>query len=143
MHERHLLVTLKLYGRTQLMIMQTRRDKGGASILQSRAMPCFNATSAYPIGVLGQAHWPASRLVQGAGSPRYKLYNWTASSVQETIDDALGLTGWPMALSGGESAQRVTGITSMCQRWGWTKQFAALNTIVEPTLSSPQKTQND
>jgi hypothetical protein len=37
----------------------------------------------------------------------------------------------------------VTGITLMCQRWRWTKQFADLDTFMARTLSSQQKTPND
>jgi hypothetical protein len=124
------------------MNKQTRRDNDGVCVLKTRALPCFNATSAYPKGGLGQVHWLA-RLVQGAGSPRYNLYNWSTFWVQETIDEARCVTGWPMALPGGGPARRVTGITLVGQRWRWTKQFADLDTFMARTLSSQQKTPND
>lgn len=141
MQERPLLVILKLHGRTR-MINQTRRDHGKARVLKTPALPCFNSASASPKGALGQAHWLAS-LVQGLGSLRYNLYNWAALSAQEAVDAARCMTGWPMALPEGESAQRVAGITLVRQRWEWAKQFAALPILVEHTLISQQKTQND
>lgn len=142
MQERHLLVTLKLYGHTQLMIKQTRRDHDEACVLKTRALPCFNAKSAYPKSALGQLHGLAS-WVRRAGRSGYNLYNWAAFSVRETIDEAQRVTGSPMALPEGEPTSRLTGRTRVRQRWGWAKQFAALDTLMQPTLSSQQKTPND
>ncbi len=98
--------------------------------------------SGYPKSVLGQAHELAS-WVRGPGRSGYKLYNWAAFSVRETIDEARRVTGLQMALPDGEPTSRLTGRTRVRQRWGWAKQFAALDTLIQPTLRSQQKTPND
>lgn len=124
------------------MINQTRRDHEGSRVLKSMALPCFKTPSAYQKGAICEAHWLAN-LVQSTGRPRYNLYNWAALSAQEEIDKARRVTGSPMALPDGEPARRLTGRTRVRQRWVWAKKFAALDTLMEPTLSSQQKTPND
>lgn len=138
----HLLVALKPYWRTRPMIERTHKDYGGACVLKTVARPCFNATSAYRKDALGEANWLATQL-QGAGCPRYNIYNWAAFWVQETIDKARGVTLWPMALPEREPARRLTDIPLLRPQRGWTKQFVDLDDSIAHQLSSQQKTPND